>query len=436
MENKHAEQSVIGSILLEGSLYKDLRLENKHFGSTIHQKIYQSIERVAEKEQDIDVVTVTTELGDDINNIGGVSYLTDLAGSIPSTASLKHYETAVFESYRKRVTRQIALKYAENPNDESLHDLISELETIREIGIQAQERTITDYLSEIIDDMSTSPEELNQGFKTGFADFDEMTGGLQRGDLIIIAARPSVGKTAFALNIASGHCKNRGTSHIFSLEMGTKSLLQRLISSEGKINGQKWRSMAFATEDYSNAMDSVGIISTWDLEIYDQTRTINDIRPLIRNAVNNDPEGNHLIIIDYLQLLQSAGRFENRNLEVGAMTRELKLLAMELDVPIVLLSQLSRAVEQRQDKRPMLSDLRDSGNIEQDADVVGFLYRDDYYDAESERQNIIEIIISKQRNGPTGTVSLAFLKEYGKFVNLDYRYSGGDQSEEIESTAN
>src|SRR5690625_5122962 len=192
--------------------------------------------------------------------------------------------------------------------------------------------------------------------------------------------------------------------------------------------------MDFSATDYDNAMKAIGIISEWNLNIYDQTRTLNDIRPLVRKAIHDDPDGNHLIIIDYLQLLQTSGRYENRNLEVGAMTRELKLLAMELDVPIVLLSQLSRAVEQRQDKRPMLSDLRDSGNIEQDADVVGFLYRDDYYNAESEQENIIEIIISKQRNGPTGTVELMFMKEYGRFANLDYRYSRSEQNESVGAT--
>ncbi|GEN30263.1 replicative DNA helicase [Cerasibacillus quisquiliarum] len=431
MENREAEQSVIGSVLMEGELYKDLRLEHKHFGSIIHQKIYQAIERVADKEQSIDLVTVTTELADDINSVGGVSYLTNLATSIPTTANLRHYESAVFEAYRNRTARQIALQYAENPNDERLHELIAELETLKEVGVQAQEKTLVDHLSEIVDDMSASSDELNNGFKTGFTDFDNMTGGLQRGDLVIIAARPSVGKTAFSLNMGSGHCKNGGTTHIFSLEMLAKQLLQRMISSEGRINGQKWRSMAFSTDDYSKAMRAIGIISNWKLNIYDQTRTINDIRAIVRKAVNDAPDEKHLVIIDYLQLMQTTGRYENRNLEVGSMTRDLKLLAMELNIPIVVLSQLSRGVEQRQDKRPMLSDLRDSGNIEQDADVVGFLYRDDYYDKESEKQNIIEIILSKQRNGPTGTVELAFLKEYGAFLNLDYRYSEDDANARI-----
>jgi len=213
--------------------------------------------------------------------------------------------------------------------------------------------------------------------------------------------------------------------------MSTKSLLQRIISSLGRINGQKWRTMDFSADDYDSATKAMAVIAGWKLHIYDQTRTINDIRAVVRKAVNDNPEEKHMVVIDYLQLLQTSGRYETRNLEVGAITRELKLLAMELNIPIVLLSQLSRAVEQRQEKRPMLSDLRDSGNIEQDADIVGFLYRDDYYNKESDKQNIIEIIIAKQRNGPTGTVELAFFKEHGRFENLDYRYSGGDYVESI-----
>lgn len=427
--NVQAEQAVIGSILIDDTIFKELKLESRHFGDPQHQQIYKAIEHVAKKGQKIDIVTVTTELGDLINEVGGVSYLSQLAESIPSTANIEFYESAVFEAYRQRKTRELALKYAENPNDESLHKLISDLEKVKETGVQTEEKTIRDHLEEIADDMFKPPEERNTGFMTGFTDFDKMTGGLQRSDLIIIAARPSVGKTAFALNIGAGHCKNGGTTHLFSLEMSTKSLLQRIISALGRINGQKWRTMDFSADDYDSATKAMAVIADWKLHIYDQTRTINDIRAVVRKAVNENPDEKHLVVIDYLQLLQTSGRYETRNLEIGAITRELKLLAMELNIPIVLLSQLSRAVEQRQEKRPMLSDLRDSGNIEQDADIVGFLYRDDYYNKESDKQNIIEIIIAKQRNGPTGTVELAFFKEHGRFENLDYRYSGGNYVE-------
>ncbi|WP_026908926.1 replicative DNA helicase [Paucisalibacillus globulus] len=419
-----AEQAVIGTVLLEGALFQNLTLEAKHFYSIKHQKIFDSMRIVSEKQQEINVVTVVTVLEKDVDEIGGVSYLSQLAGSVPSTEGLKDYESAVFEAYRNRETSKLAIQYSENPSDESLHKLLTQLEKVKDIGIFNQEKTTKDILLDIAEKMALPPEESKRGFQTGYTDFDNMTGGLQPTDLIIIAARPSVGKTAFALNIASGHCENGGTSHIFSLEMGAEQLLQRIISAEANVDGQKWRTMNFSNEDYSNSMNAIGIISNWNLHTYEEERSINQIKASIRKAVQNAPDERHLVIIDYLQLITSTGRYERRDLEVGSMTRDLKLLAKELNTPIVLLSQLSRGVEQRQDKRPMMSDLRESGNIEQDADVVGFLYRDDYYNKESEKQNIIEIILSKQRNGPTGTVELAFLKEYGKFVNLARWYDG------------
>lgn len=422
--NIEAEQAVVGTILLEGSLFDSLLVNAEHFYDPGLSRILNAMQRVAEKEQAIDVITVTTELGDQINDVGGVSYLTDLVSSIPSTESLKNYEHLVLEAYRRRKTREVTLRYAENPEDDSLVKLISDLEDLQTIGAQQEEMTTYDFLQEIAADMMAPPEDAESGFPTGYTDFDRITGGTQPSDLIIIAARPSVGKTAFALNIGSGHCKNGGTTHIFSLEMGTKQLLQRVISAEANIDGQKWRSMSFSKEDYDHAMMSIGKISDWQLDIHENATTINDIKAKIRKDVSDRPDEKHLVVIDYLQLITTTSKYERRDLEVGAITRDLKLMAKELDIPIILLSQLSRGVEQRQDKRPMMSDLRESGNIEQDADVIGFLYRDDYYDRESEKQNIIEIILSKQRNGPTGTVELAFLKEFGKFVDLDYRYSG------------
>lgn len=423
IKNIEAEQAIVGTILMEGSLIDSLIVQPEHFSDVSLQKIFKAMQQVQEKEQDVDVVTVSAELGSDVNSVGGFTYLVELAESVPSTETLKNYEYLVIEAYRKRESRRIALQYAEDPDDETLDKLMKDLETLKETGVSEQEKSTYDYLQEIAADMIMPPEETKRGYLTGYKDFDNMTGGTQPSDLIIIAARPSVGKTAFALNMGTGHCENDGTTHIFSLEMGTKQLLQRMISAESRVNGQKWQSMRFSENDYDRAMTAIGVISKWDLHIHENATTINDIKAKIRKAVTDDPEGRHLVIIDYLQLIQVVGRYERRDLEVGAITRDLKLLAKELDIPIILLSQLSRAVEQRQDKRPMMSDLRESGNIEQDADVVGFLYRDDYYDAASEQQNIIEIILSKQRNGPTGTVELAFLKEFGKFVDLDYRYS-------------
>ncbi|MEK4303590.1 replicative DNA helicase [Oceanobacillus sp. FSL K6-0251] len=420
--NETAEQSVIGSLLLEGSLIGNLTIESKHFYSARHKRIYEAMQKVDAKGIEINVVTVVTELGDSISEVGGVTYLTELAESVPSTAPIKNYESSIYEDYRLRESQKLASEYMKSPSEESLHKLMVDLDKVKDEGIQTDEKTVKDYLMEIAEELMHPDESQSKGHPTGYKDLDEMTGGTQSGDLIIIAARPSVGKTAFALNIGSGHCKNGGMSHIYSLEMGPAALLKRMISTEGRVDIQKWQSMVFSQEDYDKAMTAIGVISNWKLEIYKQTNTINQIKASIRKAVQDNPNEKHLVIIDYLQLIASTGKHERRDLEVGAMTRDLKLLAQELNIPIILLSQLSRGVEQRQDKRPMMSDLRESGNIEQDADLIGFLYRDDYYDKESEKQNIIEIIISKQRQGPTGTVELAFLKEYGEFVSLARNY--------------
>ncbi|MDY0404220.1 DnaB-like helicase C-terminal domain-containing protein [Virgibacillus sp. 179-BFC.A HS] len=231
-----------------------------------------------------------------------------------------------------------------------------------------------------------------------------------------MAARPSVGKTAFALNLAGNHAKNGGSSLIFSLEMTAKSLLQRMISAQGWINSQKWRNMLFAKEDYERAIQAIGEISNWQLHMHDKLRTVTDISVAIRKIKDLQPNDRHLVIIDYLQLLHPVSKRERRDLEVGDMTRELKQLAVELNIPIVLLSQLSRGVESRENKRPFMSDLRESGNIEQDADMIAFLYRDDYYRKDQQDAAPMEIIIGKQRNGPTGTVRLSFQKEFGRFV--------------------
>jgi replicative DNA helicase len=246
-----------------------------------------------------------------------------------------------------------------------------------------------------------------------------MTSGFQGGDLIIVAARPSVGKTTFALNIAQnvGIKVGEGVA-VFSLEMSAPQIVKKMVSAEGNIDANRMRTGHFEGDDWERMSMAVGKLSEADIYIDDTPGiTVTEIRAKCRRLAKAGKLG--LIVIDYLQLIQSSSRGSNRQEEVSAISRTLKQLARELNVPVIALSQLSRGVEQRQDKRPMMSDLRESGSIEQDADIVAFLYRDDYYDKESEKKNIIEIIISKQRNGPVGTVELAFLKNYNKFASLD-----------------
>ncbi|MGG5832112.1 replicative DNA helicase, partial [Bacillus pumilus] len=261
------------------------------------------------------------------------------------------------------------------------------------------------------------------GIPTGFSELDRMTAGFQRNDLIIVAARPSVGKTAFALNIAQNVATKTDESvAIFSLEMGAEQLVMRMLCAEGNINAQNLRTGNLTEEDWGKLTMAMGSLSNSGIFIDDTPGIrVSEIRSKCRRLKQENGLG--MILIDYLQLIQGSGRSsDNRQQEVSEISRALKSLARELEVPVIALSQLSRGVEQRQDKRPMMSDIRESGSIEQDADIVAFLYRDDYYDKESENKNIIEIIIAKQRNGPVGTVSLAFVKEYNKFVNLERRF--------------
>jgi replicative DNA helicase len=259
-----------------------------------------------------------------------------------------------------------------------------------------------------------------KGLSTGFIDLDKMTSGFQKSDLIIVAARPSMGKTAFALNVAQNVALRTGeTVAIFSLEMSSAQLVMRMIASEGNIDAQAFRTGNLNEEDWEKLTMSIGTLSEASIFIDDTPGiTIFDIRAKLRRL--QAEHGLGLVMIDYLQLISGRG-IDSRQQEISEISRSLKLMAREFNVPIIALSQLSRAVEQRQDKRPMLSDLRESGSIEQDADMVAFLYRDDYYNEESEKKNIAEIIIGKQRNGPVGRVELLFLKNYNKFLSLEIR---------------
>lgn len=418
--NIQAEAAVLGAVLVDGTLFNDLVVQEEHFYEVRHRTIFQAMKKVADTDRLIDIITVTTALGNKITQVGGTTYLLEMAESIASTVPFKHHEQLILDAYRLRKSREFAINYVNKPTDQGLSSLINQLQECLQVPSTNQEQTIENYLIEITDEMCF-PTDESSGFMTSFQDFDDMTGGLQRGDLIIVAARPSVGKTAFVLQLSANHAKNGGHTHIFSLEMGIKQLLQRMISAEAMINSQKWRHLVFSTEDFERAFHAIGKISDWNLSIYDSVRTVNEIRAAVRKQLHQDPDGQHLVIIDYLQLIPSIGPYERRDLEVGQITRELKQLAVDLKIPIVLVSQLSRGVEARQNKRPMMADLRESGNIEQDADVIAFLYRDDYYNHQTDNAGKMEIILAKQRNGPVGTIELVFDKAYGKFTNLDVK---------------
>ncbi|AMM98466.1 replicative DNA helicase [Bacillus pumilus] len=419
LRNVEAEQFLLGCIILEGDLIKETALEPKHFAEERHKQIFAAMRDVDRLGKPVELANIAASMGGTLNEVGGFEYLTNLASTVPSKHAFETYETLIYEAFRLRDVQSAALAFASSPTDEGITELYQKTIEAQEVGVK-ETRTKMDVLTEIFMSMEEDHGDLT-GVDTGLADLNAMTGGWQKSDLIIVAARPSMGKTAFALNLGYNNAQNGGVTDIFSLEMSDTQLTHRMLSSVGSIEGTKWRNPRkyFSEDDYERANKAMGEYEKLDIYIHDHpTQTVADIRSKIRKTKKDHPDQDHLVIIDYLQLITPIGKAESKNHEVGEITRELKNMARSFNVPIILLSQLSRGVEQRQDKRPMMSDLRDSGSIEQDADIVTFLYRDDYYDKKSEAKNIVEIIFAKQRNGSTGTITAAFVKEYGKFINL------------------
>ncbi len=433
--NIEAEQAVLGAVFLEPEALTTATelLMPEDFYRAAHQRIFSVMVDLSEKGEPIDLVTVTSELQDRklLEEIGGVSYLSDLANSVPTAANIEYYGHIVEEKSLLRRLIRTATDIAANgyAREDEVEEILNEAE--KNILEVAQRKNTGAFVSikDVLVDAYDNIEQLQNkkgditGIPTGFVELDRMTAGFQRNDLIIVAARPSVGKTAFALNIAQNVAtKTDENVAIFSLEMGAEQLVMRMLCAEGNIDAQRLRTGDLQSEDWQKLTMAMGSLSNAGIYIDDTPGVrVSDIRAKCRRL--KQEKGLGMILIDYMQLIRGNGKSgENRQQEVSEISRSLKGLARELEVPVISLSQLSRGVESRQDKRPMMSDIRESGSIEQDADIVAFLYRDDYYDKESESKNIIEIIIAKQRNGPVGTVELAFVKEYNKFVNLERRH--------------
>ncbi|WP_374019039.1 replicative DNA helicase [Paenibacillus thiaminolyticus] len=429
-----AEQAVLGAVLIDPQLMDMLqeRLTPSAFYASKHEKIFRRMVELATEGDPIDMLTLVNKLSehDEAAEVGGVGYLSRLAGSVPTTANTEHYAEIVLEKYllRQSIEASMALVEQAVTSGDPTKVIFGLQETATRLSDLAAPKKdfsqLRDVLIEVYEEAERRYETRDEdrgitGLPSGFDDLDRMTAGFQRSDLIIVAARPSVGKTAFALNIAQNvGVRAKETVAIFSLEMSRKQLVQRMMCAESRVNASRMRTGYFEDGDWEKLTNAIAQLAEANVYI-DDTPGLNvyEIRARCRRLKKE--QGLGMIIIDYMQLIAGRGRGENRQQEVSEISRMLKQLARELDVPVIALSQLSRGVEQRQDKRPMMSDLRESGSIEQDADIVAFLYRDDYYDKESEKKNIIEIIIAKQRNGPVGTVELVFLKQFNKFVNYD-----------------
>ncbi|MBU0502250.1 MAG: replicative DNA helicase [bacterium] len=429
-----AEQSVVGAMLLDKNamvrVVETVRPDS--FYRDAHRRIFEAILSLFDRGEPIDLITVTDAMrkGGTLEAAGGAVYLADLLNSVPTSANVEYYakiveEKATLRSLIEAGTQIVANAFEERERvDQILDDAEKSifgiaLGRVRE-GFQKIDTVMKSVLNKI--DSLYEKKEAITGTPTGFPDLDKMTAGFQNSELIIIAARPSVGKTALCLNIAQNAAvKNKIPVAIFSLEMSKEQLAQRMLCSEAEVDAQRLKTASLSDTGWKKLTRALGRLSEAPIYIDDSaTLTSTEIRAKARRLKLE--RGLGLIIIDYLQLMRGIGRVENRVQEISEIARSLKTLAREIDVPVIALSQLSRAVEQRTDRIPRLSDLRESGEIEQTADVVMFIHREDYYNPQSERGNIAEIIIAKQRNGPVGKIELVFRKDITKFCSKESRY--------------
>ncbi len=437
-----AEQSVLGGLMLDNGAWDRVAdlVSEADFYRRDHRFIFSAIRSLAEQGQPCDAVTMAEWLDQraELENVGGMAYLGQLVNNTPSASNIKAYATLVRERSILRQLLRVANEIADSayrPEGRTVHELLDEAEKkVFEIADQgARDRkgfvAIKDLLIRAVDriDHLYQAGEAITGIPTGFDDFDGKTSGLQRSDLIIVAGRPAMGKTTFAMNIAENAAVRTGLPvAVFSMEMPGEQLAMRMMSSLGRIDQHRVRTGKLEDDDWPRLTNAVGELAETNLYI-DDTPGLSptDLRAKARRLARDHEHGIGLIVIDYLQLMQVPGFKENRAGEISEISRSLKSLAKELNCPVIALSQLNRSLEQRPNKRPVMSDLRESGAIEQDADIIVFIYRDEVYNEESADKGTAEIIIGKQRNGPIGTVRLAFLGKYTRFENLAHGSYGG-----------
>ena len=427
-----AEQAVLGAMLLKPDAVTTAaeELSADDFYRETHRLIFEAMMELKERTEPVDLVTLTEQLkkADKLAKIGGIPALSLIANSVPTAANVHYHARIVHEKAQLRslINAATEIAGAAYESADEVEDIMDSAEK-RILQVASGKRSkdfvpLQDILLDTLEqiDLRYNNKGSITGLPTGFTELDHLTAGLQKSDLILVAARPSMGKTAFTLNIAA-HVVLRAKEPVafFSLEMSKEQLVQRLLCSEGRIDSQRLRVGELEEKEWGDLIDTANRLSAAPLYIDDTPGiTVRELRSKARRL--KAEHGLSLIVIDYLQLMQgrASKSGDNRQQEISEISRSLKALARELNVPVIALSQLSRSVESRQIKRPMLSDLRESGSLEQDADIVMFLYREDYYDPETENKNITEVIIAKHRNGPVDTVDLTFLKQFTKFGNL------------------
>jgi len=437
-QNQEAEASLLGALLIDTDaivkIADSVRVED--FYDERHRFIYEAIKKLYDQHSPVDVLTLSDELKNQgkLQDIGGPSYLTELTNFVPTAAHVTQYaEIVATKSLRRRLIKasQDILEFGYNES-ESLQDLIEQAETrLFEVSQQHVKQDIVS-MEQILSESFDRLDELHKdkgtirGVPTGYRDLDAILAGLQRSDLFILAARPSMGKTAMVLNLAHNVAVKAGQPVlIFSLEMSKEQLVDRILAKESGVNAWNLRTGNLTDDDFEKISHAMGPLSEAQILIDDTPGiTVSDMRTKARREAHQRPLG--LIIVDYLQLMSGGSRFSgdgNRVQEISEISRGLKGIARELNVPLIALSQLSRSVESRSPQIPQLSDLRESGSIEQDADVVAFLYREEYYNPDTERKNIMDVLIKKHRNGPTGTVELYFDREKQRISSLDTKHS-------------
>lgn len=431
-QNLEAEQAVLGSILLKEKVFPQVLeiIKPADFYRESHKILYECLLTLFEKNEPLDILTITNLLKDinKLDIIGGISYLATLTSIVPVTANIASYAKIIRQKAILRklisVNTDIANRCYEEQGDIDI--LVDDAEqAIFEIASRKSNQqfvSVKDIVPETIKAVEQlfQRKELITGVATGYKEIDKMTAGLQKSDLIIIAARPSMGKTSFALNIAqhASLIEKTGVA-VFSLEMSKEQLVMRLLSSVGKIDSQRIRTGRLHNDDWTKLSRAVSMLTEAPIYIDDTPAiTVLEMRSKIRRLAAHTNIG--LVIVDYLQLMRGRTNSENRTQEISEISRSLKALAKEYNIPVIALSQLNRSLESRTDKRPMMADLRESGAIEQDADVITFIYRDEVYNKSEDNpeRGLAEIIIGKQRNGPTGVVKLTFAKEITKFEDL------------------
>ena len=429
-QSKEAEQSVLGSMILDReAIFAAAELLVEHdFYSTAHQKIFASIIGLSEKGEPVDTITLTAELqrNQSLEEIGGSAYLVLLANAVPTAANVQYHahivrEKSILRSLIQAATGIVSRSFDSPHNVDEFLDEAEQL--IFEIGSRGKTQgfaSLKDVLVQAFDRIEKLYDEKKgvTGLSTGFNDLNRITSGLQNADLVIIAARPSMGKTTLALNMTQQIAvRDKLPTAFFSMEMSKEQLAQRLLCAEAQIDAQNMRRGNLSQDEWSKLTRAVGPLSESPLYIDDSASlSVMEVRAKARRL--KAEKGLEAIFVDYLQLMRGFSRSESRQQELSEISRALKALAKELNIPVVALSQLSRAVEKRTDRRPILSDLMESGGIEANADLVMFIYRDSYYNKDTDKGNIAEINIAKQRNGPTGQIELYFIDRYTKFANV------------------